>query len=116
MIDRAAVILKYKEPGVVLVNEVDPSPSPEPLTLEDMNHERAVYLISDEDGEDDQTFAAWLDINYLPLFENELSGWYVDKSLWSADLTRELFDRWFTVELHTVLMDTVGGEIYEDEV
>lgn len=116
MINRAAVILKYKEPAVVWVNEVDPIPGPKPLTLENLNEERTVYLITDEDGEDDRAFETWLEANYLPLFEAELEGWYTDESLWPPNLTRELFDSWFNVELHTVLVDTVGGEIFDDEI
>lgn len=115
LINRAAVILRYKEPAVVCVNEADPIPDSKPLSLEDLNEERTVYLVTDEDAEDERTFEAWLSTNYLALFETELDGWYTDESLWPSELTRELFDNWFTVELHTVLVDTVGGEIYDDE-
>ncbi len=97
------------------MNEVDPIPGSKPLTLEDLNEERTVYLITDEDGEDVRTFEAWLGANYLPLFETELEGWYTDESLWPSEPTRELFDSWFTVELHTVIVDTVDSEIYDDE-
>ena len=74
-----------------------------------------MYLISDEDGDDDHTFEAWLSENYIALFETELEGWYTDESLWPQDRSRAIFDSWFIVELNTVLVDTVGGEICDDE-
>ena len=115
MINRAAVTLRYKEPGIEWINAADPYPGAQPLTLESINQDRTVYLISDEDGDDDQSFETWLNESYLALFETELEGWYTDESLWPEDRTREVFDSWFTVELNTVLVDTVGGEIYDDE-
>jgi hypothetical protein len=51
MLNRAAIILKYKEPAIHWVNEADPSPESDPLSLEDANMERTVYLISEDDDE-----------------------------------------------------------------
>jgi hypothetical protein len=50
------------------------------------------------------------------LFEAELEGWYTDPSMWPQELTWKLFCEWFDVEYHTVLIDTVGDEIYDDEL
>ena len=115
MINRAAVILKYKEPGIEWINSVDPYPGSESLTREGINQERTVYLISDEDADDDDTFEAWLSENYIAVFESELEGWYTDESLWPEDRSRTVFDNWFTVELNTMLVDNVCGKIYDDE-
>ena len=37
------------------------------------------------------------------------------KSEWPGRLTYELFQRWFDVEVHSMIVDTVGGEIVDDE-
>jgi hypothetical protein len=69
MLNRAAIILKYKPPAIHWVNAADPSPESDPPSMEIANTERT----------------------------------------WS------LFREWFDVECHTVLIDTVGDAIYDDE-
>lgn len=49
------------------------------------------------------------------LFEAELEGWYTDPTLWPQDRTFRLFQTWFDVECHSVVVDMVGGDIYDDE-
>ncbi|HTW38544.1 MAG TPA: hypothetical protein VMD49_08240 [Steroidobacteraceae bacterium] len=78
MVNRGALILRYKEPAVRWINDADPSPSDGPITLEQVNEERTVYLISDAAGEDNRTFERWLRRHYSELFEMELHGWYTD--------------------------------------
>ena len=113
MLNRAAVILKYKEPFIAWVNEPYPYDKEPGITLEEANQERNVYLITEDDSEH---LDKWLSLNFSQLFESELEDWYTDESLWPKNRTKELFDKWFSVECHTVIFDTVGGEIFDDEV
>lgn len=115
MINRAAVLLRYREPAVQWINDADPYSDDPGISQDDVNRERTVYLISDEDAETDEAVEAWVELNYRVLFEEELQGWYSDPELWPRDLSFELFQAWFDVEWHTVILDTVGGEIYDDE-
>ncbi len=115
MINRAAIILRYKEPAVRWINEADPVADGRDITLSEVNRERTVYLISDDDGDGDEAVDRWVRKNYRELFESELEGWYTDPDLWPPKRTFKLFQQWFDVECHTVLTDTVGGEIYDDE-
>jgi len=116
MVNRAAVLLRYRKPAVAWINEADPYHDDPGITLSDTNEERTVYLISNEDADDAKTFEGWLKSNYLALFETELEGWYVDESLWPEKRNFETFKSWFSVECHTVLLDTVGSKIYDDEL
>jgi len=113
MINRAAVILKYKEPMIRWINESDPFNDNPGITLASTHEDCTVYLISDRDAENLQR---WLTHNFKMLFENELDGWYTDESLWPPKLTRKMFNDWFDVECHTVLLDTVGDVIMDDEI
>ena len=113
MINRAAVILKYKDPFVRWINEADPDKSGSPVTLEDANSDRTVYLITDEDGEN---IDEWISLNYKALLENELEDWYTDESLWPQNRTKKLFQNWVEVACHTVIFDTVGIPIVDDEI
>ncbi len=97
------------------INVADPSPRGEPIALSDVNEERTVYLISDTAGDSPATFHRWLKRNYSALFEMELEGWYTDPTLWPKNRTFKLFQEWFEPEYHTILFDTVGDEIVDDE-
>ncbi len=50
MINRAAIILRYREPAVFWINESDPFDEAPGFDLESVNQERTVYLISDADA------------------------------------------------------------------
>ena len=115
MINRAAIILKYREPAVLWINESDPFDEAPGVDLETVNEERTVYLISDADADTPDMLDAWLALNFLALFESELEGWYTDPSLWPQDITLALFHAWFEVECHTVIVDTVDGALVDDE-
>jgi len=47
LINRSALLLRYKEPAVRWINDADPSPSENATTLDEVNKERTVYLIDD---------------------------------------------------------------------
>ena len=112
MINRAAVVLRCKDPFLKWVNEADPVNDNPGLTLAEVNEESTVYLITEEDGDN---VNQWLANNYNTLFENELESWYADTTLWPKKRGRKTFDKWFDVECHTVIIDTVGSLIVDDE-
>lgn len=113
MVNRGAVILKYKEPFIQWINEADPIENTSVITISQANQERTVYLISDGDAEN---IKKWIRANHITLFENELEGWYTDESLWPKKRDYKTFMQWVDVECHSVILDTVGGEIYDDEI
>ena len=113
MINRAAVILKYKAPFIQWVNDADPYKDNPGITLESENKDCTVYLILEDDAEN---LEEWISLNFKQLFESEIEDWYTDESLWPKNRTRKLFDEWFDVECHSVLIDTVDGKIIDDEV
>ena len=115
MLNRAALILRYKKPAVDWINKADPYNSPE-LTLDSANDDLNVYLISNEDSDDPESLQRWIKLNLDLLFIDELSGWYTDESLWPKTRNMELFNSWFSVECHTVLNDTVGIPFVDDEI
>ena len=115
MINRTALLLRYKEPAVRWINEADPSPSDHAVTLAGVNEERTVYLIEDIAGEDPESLTRWLKRNFELLFDNELEGWYTDLALWPPGRTYQLFLDWFEPECHTMIVDTCADELLDDE-
>lgn len=111
MLNRAALLTRYKRPFVDWINAVDPSPSSDPLTLADVDRERTVYLV---EVEDEDELAEWLANNHEELFEQELHGWYTDPALWPRDRSLKRLEEWCLLELHTVVEDT-GNSALEDD-
>lgn len=116
MLNRSALILKYKEPAVNWINQVDPYSDRKQITLEEANRECTVYLISEETAETPGNLRKWIEANVQELFENELAGWYQNPEVWPRKLTLKLFDEWFAVECHSMIVDTVGGVIEDDGI
>ena len=116
MINRAAIILKCKAAAIRWLNEADPIEETSEISTEEANDDRTVYLISDTDGDTEDTVERWIKDNYKILFETELAGWYTDPSLWPQNITLKLFREWFEVECHTEVIDTADGSIYEDDI
>ncbi|HLZ95792.1 MAG TPA: hypothetical protein VKT20_10725, partial [Candidatus Dormibacteraeota bacterium] len=112
MLNRAALILRYKQPFVDWINAVDPSPTSHLVTLADVNSERTVYLIEVEDEEE---LAGWLRRHHKELFEEELCGWYTDPKLWPRDRSLKLLMEWCAMELNTVVLDLGDSLIEEDD-
>jgi len=113
MLNRGAVILRYKALFVQWINEADPIKDTSEITMSNANEERTVYLITDSDAEN---VDEWIRENHISLFESELEGWYTDENLWPKKRDYKTFKEWFEMECHSVIMDTVGGEIYDDEI
>lgn len=114
-INRAAIILRYKQKAVEWINEADPSAEGQGVTVENVHNDGTVYLVSDEDAEDTTDVERWIKRNYEALFEAELTSWYTDRKLWPEKRTFNLFNEWFVVECHTVVEDTVGTPIIIDD-
>lgn len=116
MINRAAVILVYKKPAIDWINEADPSDNSPEITAESVNEDNTVYLIREEDADTPDVLNQWIKLNYKVLFENELENWYIDESLWPTKRTLKMFHEWFKVECHSIIEDTVGLPIEDDEI
>ena len=113
MVNRGAVILRYKAPFIKWIKDADPSENSSEITMSNPNEDRTVYLITDADAENVE---GWIRENHVSLFESELEGWYTDDTLWPKNRDYKTFKEWFEVECHSVIMDTVGGEINDDEI
>ncbi len=112
MLNRAALILRYRQPFVDWINAVDPSPASHTLTLAEVNEEHTVYLV---EVEDENELERWLVRHHAELFENELSGWYTDPALWPRDRSLAKLRGWCSFEFHTVVVDTGASPLQDDE-
>ena len=116
MINRGAILLKYRGPMVRWINDADPFNEDPGITKENLRHDRTVYLVADEDADGEDAVGRWVEANHKALFESELAGWYSDPALWPEPRTLAVFREWFDVEYHSILVDTVQGEIRDEEI
>src|ERR671919_1279828 len=112
MLNRAALILRYKQPFVDWINAADPSPTSHTLTLAEVNQEHTVYLV---EVEDEGELARWLARHHEELFEQELNGWYTDPALWPRNRSLKMLKEWCSFELHTVVVDIGESPLEDDE-
>ncbi|WP_419177058.1 hypothetical protein [Desulfosediminicola sp.] len=112
MINRAALIVRLKEPFIQWINDADPLDNRSAITFEEANEDRTVYLIDESEADHVEE---WLALNFMQVFECELEDWYADPALWPKNITMELFNEWCDIDCHTVIVDTVGGPIVDDE-
>jgi hypothetical protein len=110
MLNRVALIVRYRAPFIAWVNDIDEEGME--LNLEDANEDNQVYLLDPEDAD---ALEEWLDLNHELLFENELEAWCEDEALWPDSLDRDTFDQWFAVEAHSVIYDVGSGPVFDDE-
>ena len=112
MINRIAVIIRYKKPFVDWINTSDPYEDHPEVTVKSANDDNNVYIIDDRYAEN---FETWLKKNFKTLFDNELNDWYTDPSLWPEKRDLRTFRKWFVVEYFTVVLDLGRGGIFDDE-
>jgi hypothetical protein len=86
------------------------------LSAGDINSDRNVYLIADDIADNPETLDEWLQMNLQTLFESELEEWHPDPELWPKHLNYSLFQQWFDVECHTILVDTLNEPIEDDGI
>lgn len=115
MINRGAVLLRYRAPMIRWINDADPYDEDPGITREDVQHDRTVYLVADEDADGKDAVEGWVEANFEALFESELEGWYTDPELWPEPRSLETFREWFDIEYHSMIIDTVQGRIREEE-
>ncbi len=111
MLNRAALVSRYKQPFVDWINAADPVPSSRVLSLSEVNEDSNVYLVEVEDG---AGLDHWLELNAGTVFENELNGWYQDESPWPADRSLGVLREWCTLQLHTIVIDAGATPLADD--
>ncbi len=104
LINRSALVVSPCQPYADWVNALDPEVSglQETLSLADHRQEGRVYMIPEQPSDEEADPTA---MNWQSIFRNELSGWDEFGDHWPQPLTRELFDKWFSVEPQALVFD-----------
>lgn len=111
MLNRSAVVVRYRQPFVDWINRADPSGDSD-LTLPEANEDPTVYLVEAESRQD---FERWLRLNHDLIFEELLDDWYNDEALWPDDRSLETLKLWCSFDFHSTVFDTGEGPIEDDD-
>jgi hypothetical protein len=112
MLNRAVLLVRYRQPFIDWVNAVDPEPTRQ-VRLEELQDDNTAYLVPLESREE---LEEWLELNWELVFENELSSWYTDESVWPQPRSLALLQSWCRLELHTVVIDTSDEPLAEEDL
>jgi hypothetical protein len=108
MLNRAVLIVRPKQPFLEWAAGVDDSGM-----TPDAAGEQTAYLIPE--FEDDEEAEAILEMVHAEVFESELWGWHTVESAWPENRDLETFREWFTIELHSVVVDLCDDELIDEE-
>ena len=97
-IDRNAILVRPRQPYIDWANRV--FSDGHAFTGRD---ECNIYLIKEMASNED--VERWIRAHYDQLFVNELNDWCTDEACWPQTRTYAVFAAWFTVEVHSMVLD-----------
>jgi hypothetical protein len=65
---------------------------------------------------DEADVLEWVEENHAWLFDLQLSAWTEDESTWPQERDLQMFKAWFTVNIHTAVIDAGDDDIEGDEL
>ncbi|MCH8496628.1 MAG: hypothetical protein LAT57_13490 [Balneolales bacterium] len=113
MINRAALIIKYKKPAADWVKGLGFGVMSD-SSSDFLKEEDTVFLVSDDVADSPASRKAWLKKNYQYLFEFELFGWSTDASQWPSPITFKLFLEWFDPQFNSMIIDLADEPLEDD--
>ena len=84
------------------------------LSEDDLRSDCNAYLIPEVESEED--LEKYFKKNFRTFLEAELTDWSQDTALWPSPLTYALCEKFFDVDIQTVVYDLVPQDIQKDEV
>ncbi len=103
--NRSAVIITPTQAFFNMVGDrLNEEPEKESkITVSDSS---TVYLLPD-DLFDDGEFNAFLKKNYIRIYECEMEGWIINRTLWGKEITWDQFKKFFSITIQSMVYDLV---------
>lgn len=109
-INRSIAVLKPKQP---LLDWLNALPDAEVLfTLAELRTDCTSLLIPECDT--DEKALKFIKKIYLGIFERELDAYCTNPDLWPPKRDYKIFLKWFDIDLHSQVFDTVDKEIIKE--
>lgn len=108
MLNRAAIIVRPKQPFLEWASQLDDSG-----LVPSFDGEETIYLVPEFENDDEARRI--LRLVYSEVFERELHSWHTDKSAWPKNRIFAVFHQWFEIEMHSIVEDICDFELVDDE-
>jgi hypothetical protein len=113
MINRTAVVIKPRQPFLDWINNTPRLNLSLRVTMEELLEDCDTILLPDTNSlEDAQDLLEPLKPD---LFAVQLNEWLRDPSAWPQDRSTAVFDQWFALEVHSMVLDLVEEPILHEE-
>lgn len=114
VINRIAVSISGAQPYIDWTRQHDAATARGTLTVARAKPYGTAVLLPEFELEED--VQEWIEENAGWLFEFQLSAWTDDESAWPATRDLKTFRSWFTVDIHSVVVDVSEEEIEGEEL
>jgi hypothetical protein len=112
VLNRNIFVVKAKPPFVNWVNGLPGIVIP--VTLEELWDDCTTYLVPASFGEEEAR--DYIQKFKLYMFAIELDSWQHDPDAWPRKRTAGMFDRWFDLEFHSMLIDLPETPLFGEEL
>lgn len=114
VVNRTAVTIVGAQPYVEWTRNRDAEFNAGQLTVARSKSFGSAFLLPEVDYEED--LQEWVEENFAWIFEFQLSTWTSDESAWPQDRDLAMFRKWFTIDLHNVVVDVADDDIEGEEL
>jgi hypothetical protein len=111
-LNRSALVVRPRSPFFDWLHAVDPTSAS--LTLVSLTREPTIYLVSECGDTHDER--ACLQAVFSTIFEDQLNGWWRDRTTWPTPRSLGVFTRWFDCQFHSTLLDLTDEPLIEEEI
>ncbi len=112
MINRTAVVIKPRQPFLDWINNTPQLDLTSPVTMEELLEDCDTILLPDTDSLEEAR--ELLEPLKPDFFAVQLDGWLRDPSAWPQDRSAAVFDQWFALEVHSMVLDLVEEPILRE--
>ena len=114
VVNRTAVSLVGAAPFVQWMRSHDADANKGTLTVARAKPYGTVILLPEFELEED--IQEWLEDNVLWLFEFQLATWTEEEASWPPTRDLKTFREWFTVDIHSVVVDAGDDDIEGEDL
>lgn len=107
MLNRSVVILRPKQPYLDWAESLNDGG-----TVPTVDGEKTVHLLPVNESDDDGSQT--IEQCFEGLFESELAAWHEIEADWPQNRTYAMFQEWFSVEWHSLVVDLCADPLKDD--
>ena len=114
VVNRTAVTIIGAKPYLDWMRDTDADFNKGAITVPRVKAYGSAFLLPEFELEED--LREWVEDNVTWLFEFQLAAWTEVESTWPATRDLRTFKEWFTVDIHSVVVDIGDDDIEGEEL